>query len=87
MFWASGEMMALRADDDTAIGFIKILRDRTQERDQADRQRLHLHQLAHRMKNTLSVVQSIANQTLRSATTIDDVAEKLPSRIAAYARG
>src|ERR1700754_4040112 len=44
-FWASGEMMALRAEDDIVIGFIKILRDRTQERDQADRQRLLMHEL------------------------------------------
>jgi PAS domain S-box-containing protein len=85
-FWASGEMMALRADDDTVIGFIKILRDRTQERDQADRQRLLMHELGHRMKNTLSVVQSIATHSLRDAASLDDAAEKLQSRISAYAR-
>ncbi|MGO4441529.1 sensor histidine kinase [Rhizobium sp. RAF56] len=83
-FWASGEMMALRADDDTAIGFIKILRDRTQERDQSDRQRLLMHELGHRMKNTLSVVQSIAIQSLRNAASLDDASEKLQSRLAAY---
>lgn len=85
-FWASGEMMALRADDDTVMGFIKILRDRTQERDQADRQRLLMHELGHRMKNTLSVVQSIATQSLRNATSLDDATEKLQSRIAAYSK-
>ena len=58
LFWASGEMMALRSGDDTVMGFIKILRDRTQERDQADRQRLLMQELGHRMKNTISVVQS-----------------------------
>ena len=31
-FWANGEMMALRDGTGTAIGFVKILRDRTQER-------------------------------------------------------
>lgn len=31
-FWANGEMMALREEDGAAIGFIKILRDRTQQR-------------------------------------------------------
>lgn len=85
-FWASGEMMALRADDDTVIGFIKILRDRTQERDQADRQRLLMHELGHRMKNTLSVVQSIAIQSIRSAASLDDASEKVQSRIIAYAK-
>lgn len=85
-FWASGEMMALRAEDDIVIGFIKILRDRTQERDQADRQRLLMHELGHRMKNTLSVVQSIATQSLRNATSLDDASEKLQARIAAYSK-
>jgi two-component sensor histidine kinase len=85
-FWASGEMMALRAEDDVVIGFIKILRDRTQERDQADRQRLLMHELGHRMKNTLSVVQSIATQSLRNATSLDDASEKLQARIAAYSK-
>jgi PAS domain S-box-containing protein len=84
-FWASGEMMALRSEDDTVIGFIKILRDRTQERDQADRQRLLMYELGHRMKNTLSVVQSIATQSLRNATSLDDATDKLQSRISAYA--
>ncbi|TNC09073.1 PAS domain S-box protein [Methylobacterium terricola] len=30
-FWASGEMMPLRDDDDRHIGFVKIMRDRTAE--------------------------------------------------------
>jgi PAS domain S-box-containing protein len=85
-FWASGEMMVLRADDDTVIGFIKILRDRTHERDQADRQRLLMHELGHRMKNTLSVVQSIATQSLRNATSVEDASVKLQSRISAYSK-
>ena len=76
----------MRAADETVIGFIKILRDRTQERDQADRQRLLMHELGHRMKNTLSVVQSIATQSLRNAASLDDAAEKLQSRISAYAK-
>ncbi|WP_249406513.1 HWE histidine kinase domain-containing protein [Rhizobium sp. CFBP 13726] len=84
-FWASGEMMALRSDDDTVIGFIKILRDRTQERQQADQQRLLMLELGHRMKNTISVVQSIATQSIRNAASLEDAGEKLQSRMSAYA--
>jgi PAS domain S-box-containing protein len=84
-FWASGEMMALR-EEDKVIGFIKILRDRTQERELADRQRLLMHELAHRMKNTLSVVQSIVTQSMRNALSLDDAREKLQSRISAYSK-
>lgn len=36
-FWASGEMMPLRKNGIQLIGFIKILRDRTQEKERADR--------------------------------------------------
>ena len=32
-FWANGEMMALRDEDGTAIGFAKILRDRTEQKE------------------------------------------------------
>ena len=32
LFWANGEMMALRDEAGTAIGFIKILRDRTEQK-------------------------------------------------------
>lgn len=85
-FWASGEMMALKSEDDKVIGFIKILRDRTAEREQADRQRLLMHELNHRMKNTLSVVQSIVTQSMRNAVSLDDAKEKLQSRISAYSK-
>nr|USU32368.1 PAS domain S-box protein [Methylobacterium sp. OTU13CASTA1] len=32
-FWASGEMMPLRSSDGRTVGFLKILRDRTEQRD------------------------------------------------------
>ncbi|MBA9071818.1 PAS domain S-box-containing protein [Methylobacterium sp. RAS18] len=34
-FWASGELMPLRAEDGSVQGFLKILRDRTQQRSEA----------------------------------------------------
>ena len=39
-FWASGEMMPIRAEDGTHIGFVKILRDFTAQREAAEAQRL-----------------------------------------------
>ncbi|KAA0687403.1 PAS domain S-box protein [Neorhizobium sp. P12A] len=85
-FWASGEMMALTGDNDRVIGFVKILRDRTEQREQADRQRLLMHELGHRMKNTLSVIQSIITQSIRNAASLDDASKKLQSRITAYSK-
>ncbi len=34
-FWANGEMMPLKAADGSAVGFVKILRDRTRQRAEA----------------------------------------------------
>jgi len=39
-FWASGEMMPLRDEDGTHLGFLKILRDRTGQRQAAEAQRV-----------------------------------------------
>ncbi|WP_050733249.1 PAS domain S-box protein [Methylobacterium sp. ARG-1] len=36
-FWANGEMMVLRDEAGTAIGFVKILRDRTEQKEAAAR--------------------------------------------------
>ena len=36
-FWASGEMMALREEDGPPMGFVKILRDRTEHREDVAR--------------------------------------------------
>lgn len=51
-------------------------------RDEQDRRQLLTHELAHRMKNTLSVVQSLVGQTLRDQPA---VASKLSARLAALA--
>jgi two-component system CheB/CheR fusion protein len=44
---------------------------------------LLLGELAHRVKNTLSVVQSIAHQTLRSSASADDFIERFGGRLLA----
>lgn len=85
-FWASGEMMQLKDEKDELVGLVKILRDRTEQREQAERQRLLMHELNHRIKNTLSVVQAIVTQSLRNVATLEEAAEILQSRICAYAK-
>ena len=85
-FWASGEMMVLRSENGSAEGFLKILRDRTEERQAVERQKLLMHELNHRLKNSLAVVQSIITQSLRNAGSIEEGGAALQSRIAAYSR-
>ena len=49
------------------------------------RQRLLLGELTHRVKNTLTVVQSLAHQTQRGSTSLDDFVERFDGRLAALA--
>jgi len=84
-FWASGEMMQLLDDGDQHIGFLKILRDRTQQH-QIDQQRADVaREMSHRMKNMLAMVQAIIRQTFRS-TSAERVEEEISERTAALAR-
>ena len=45
-----------------------------------------MHELNHRLKNSLAVVQSIITRSLRNADTVEEAGSVLQSRIAAYAR-
>ncbi|SCB62253.1 PAS domain S-box-containing protein [Rhizobium aethiopicum] len=85
LLWASGQMMALRSDDGKIEGFVKILRDRTEQRESEERQLLLMHELSHRIKNTLTVVQAIINQSFRSAVSMEDAEQSILARINAYA--
>ncbi|WP_182085950.1 GAF domain-containing protein [Aureimonas sp. ME7] len=51
-----------------------------------DAQRLLTQEMAHRMKNSLAMVQAIATQTLRQARTMDEGREAIASRLSALAR-
>jgi PAS domain S-box-containing protein len=51
-----------------------------------DRQRILLHELQHRVRNTLSIVRAIARKTAESADNFDDYVQHLDGRIAALAR-
>jgi PAS domain S-box-containing protein len=64
-FWASGLMMRMRGDDGALCGFLKILRDRTEQREAMRQRELLVAELNHRAKNLLATVQSLAAQTLK----------------------
>ena len=71
-FWSAGEMMPLRGEDQAHLGFLKILRDSTPQRDAAETQRAD--------EDFLNVLQFVsrdisasrrAEQTLREARSLN----------------
>ncbi|WP_062013463.1 GAF domain-containing protein [Aureimonas sp. AU4] len=81
------ELRPLSPED---ILFVQQVADRTQtalSRIQAEQQQRTLNQeLAHRMKNSLAMVQAIASQTLRQATGVEAARHAIESRLAALTR-
>ncbi|HYM17699.1 MAG TPA: HWE histidine kinase domain-containing protein, partial [Micropepsaceae bacterium] len=65
---------------------LESTRDVTERKAWECRQQLLLSEFAHRVKNTLAVVQSIAGQTLRSAPSNEEFFERFNGRIDALAR-
>ena len=60
-------------------------RDVTERKRHEQHQQLLINELNHRVKNTLATVQSIARQTLRSATGAEDANAKIEERLVALA--
>ncbi|MBB3951595.1 PAS domain-containing sensor histidine kinase [Aureimonas jatrophae] len=58
----------------------------TSQREAEKRQRLLQRELAHRMKNTLAMVQAVVTQSLRHAPSLDEAAEVVSARIQALGR-
>jgi len=83
-FWGNGVVMRVEAGGH--LGFLKILRDETRMK-LADEQRvLLLNELNHRIKNTLAIVQSIAEQTLRAAHVDPETRASLTDRLFALSQ-
>lgn len=68
-----------------AIRFIGAVTDVTEQKEAEIRLRELVNELAHRVKNTLAVVQSITEQTFRGASELESVHEALAGRLQALA--
>ncbi len=65
---------------------LSVSRDITETKQAEEHQRLLIHELNHRVKNTLATVQSIASQTLRNAATLDEAQTAFEARLFALSR-
>lgn len=75
----------MRDEQDRLIGTVVEVRDITTERSATERQRFLMNELNHRVKNTLAIVQSIAAQSQRGATSIEEFISKFEGRLRALA--
>ena len=85
-FWASGMMMPLLDEDGSPVGFLNILRDRTEVQAAAERRELLMAEMNHRIKNTFAVVQGVAAQTRRHTDTAADFQAAFAARLKVLAR-
>lgn len=84
--WIASRAKLSRDPDGRPIRMTGVVWDVTARKEAEERQRLLLAELDHRVKNTLSRVQSILAQSLRSATSMQEFARAFEGRIAAAAR-
>jgi len=82
------ELSASRVDDVNGqpLYGIRVVRDITERKRAEEHQRLLINELNHRVKNTLTTVQSIVFQTLRNAPTPEDAQTALASRLIALSK-
>lgn len=66
---------------DVISGILVQARDVTELRAEEDRQALLSHELGHRLKNQLAMVQAIASQTLRNSSDLTSARRRLSERI------
>jgi len=67
------------------VGSIVTLTDMTERKRAEEQQTLLVAELNHRVKNILAIVQSVAGQTLRSSTSVENFADAFSGRLKALA--
>jgi two-component sensor histidine kinase len=79
-------ILPYRSIDDFIAGVVVTFVDVTAITRAEERQRLLLAELQHRVRNTLSVVRSIARRSAETSTSVEEYASHLDGRLNAFAR-
>lgn len=74
------------ADNGETVRFIGAVRDVTEQMEAEERQKMLTRELQHRVKNTLAMVNALANQTLRRATNVQDGLAAFSARLIALGK-
>jgi PAS domain S-box-containing protein len=84
--WINSRGRVFLNSEKKPVYFVGIFQDITNRKMSEDQQRFFLDELNHRVKNTLATVQSIAAQTLRSATSPANFKEAFEGRLLALSK-
>jgi len=84
--WISAIAQIERDESGRALRLVGAHIDITERKEAEAHLRLLMQELAHRVKNTLAMIQAIASQTLRGATSLEAANEGFSSRLAALSR-
>jgi PAS domain S-box-containing protein len=84
--WLRCECVPRFDDAQRFLGYTGCNVDITEAKVAEQRRDLLIHELNHRVKNTLATVQSIASQTLRNTTTAAEAKEAIEGRLIALSR-
>lgn len=85
-FWAAVFISPVRNAGGNIVQYFASLIDLTKHKEDEDRSRMLIDELNHRVKNTLSTVQSIVWQTLRTTTDPEAIRQSIESRLFALSR-
>ena len=81
--WIEGQPRVLFDAEGAAVSLQDSVRDISERKAAEQRQTLMMHELNHRVKNTLATLQSIAMQTLNAAETPEAFAQSFNARLVA----
>ena len=84
--WWDIVIAPMNGADGSPERLLAVARDITEIKQNEARQTVLMHEMAHRMKNTLAMVQAVATQTLRNAESLDDATEAFGARLLALAQ-
>jgi len=86
VFWTELCASIVRDDTGAPLYIVRVSRDISERKRAEENLQLLVHELNHRVKNTLATVQAIAAQTLRNTETPDQVQEALAARLMSLAQ-
>jgi PAS domain S-box-containing protein len=85
-FWAALFISPVRDEDGDIVQYFASFVDLTKHKDEEAQSRMLIDELNHRVKNTLSTVQSIVRQALRNASDPKSIRKSIESRLFALSR-